>query len=211
MDKQKKKRIPLYIFGNAESNNYLSLVFWLIFLIGIIALFLFAFSNVQAWSVRAYGELIKAIVYIGFFFFAFVILLRAWGRKYIAIYENGIEYGHRSKVIFSSWDNLNNFEVRVISGRSNDSYQTFLVLFREAEILSDANWFDSWALQQHSTFFIPLYSTLDIPIKNWGLKNDNKPVASVNLKALQETEFGQYLLKYAPQLFEESEEKSKNE
>jgi hypothetical protein len=194
MDKRKRKnRENLLHEFRAKKADLGPIILAFIFLIAFYLILIPYFAGRDA-------SFIVTILIITIFICPFVLWYTSWLNRHPAIlriYKDGIEYEHRSKILFSSWDNLNDFQIERISTRRGDSLLPLLVLYREAEVISVATGFDKSFIREHSDFFIPLYGTVEVPLR---MKNGEKVV---NREALQETEFGQYLLKYAPHLFEE--------
>jgi hypothetical protein len=155
---------------------------------------IFIFARMQEWFaiffVFGFG-----LLFFGFTAFSFVI----WRKVHPAslnVYEDGLEYQIGESCIFSTWDNINAFELRQEEVRNSDVLipLPFLLLYREAETISTPSFWDKWTTRQHSKYHIPLYKVLRIPLIR---------SKEIDYKTLRTTEFGQTLLKYAPHVFEE--------
>jgi hypothetical protein len=166
-----------------------------IFMACLVGILVFALS--QEWLN------VFAIIGVTFLIFVFAslsfVIWRGLHPASLSVYEDGIEYQIGESYIFSTWDNINAFELRQEEvGSRGSSYFVplpFLILFREAETISEPSFSDKWAFRRHSKYHIPLYQVLRIPLIR---------SKEIDYKSLRTTEFGQYLLEYAPHIFEEA-------
>jgi hypothetical protein len=123
-----------------------------------------------------------------FFAVSIWVLIISMSQKHLAIFENGLEYRIGSNRFFSRWQDLQCFESRNI-GRS-----TFGISSNAIERLQEGTRLENLVmLYAYPNDFIPL-DILD----------------AADTDTLAKTDFGRELAHYAPQLFENGNEKQKH-
>jgi hypothetical protein len=188
MDKPKNDEMPIRVY---KPSGWAQLVTWLIvtMMLGFFALLIQAGDKVT-WLM---------VFFIPFYGFILWALFLSNTQRYLAIYEDGLEYRFGGTVSFSRWEDLRRFESRA-SGKSS----VLGIYTSHLEKRHDGNGFERFLLGGYDDF-IPLNLVL-VPTRWDGCWTG----AVVDTAKMAETEFGRELLHYAPQLLEERKEKQKH-
>ncbi|MEL6405474.1 MAG: hypothetical protein AAFR81_13985 [Chloroflexota bacterium] len=182
MEKSKRKHIATYKFDWKMRQLYLVLCpFVLVF--GVLEL-----SSLVCEQIAGEPRLLAITIMITALFFILAVGFGAymWFWSEYRLYNDGLAYymggqkGMRNERNFTAWEDMTHF------GREWDGLTYALGIFAQAPENST-----------QTEKFIPLTDYVEIT----KVRRKTPPV--VDLEALRETEFGQYVYEYAPHLFDE--------
>jgi hypothetical protein len=187
MQKQKNDSAPLQVY---KPSGWMQL--------GLAAAIIFVVVH--------FSIMMRAGMEVGWFFLILIplygfilwLLLISSSQQHLAIYENGLEYRMGNNRRFSRWEDMRHFEIR-----SQGKSSIIGIYSSHIEKRQDGSFIERLLSSSH-TDLIPL-SVVHVPIRrvNWWTRS------VVDTAKFAESELGRELLHYAPQLFEDTEEKNK--